>query len=520
MKQFAPFLSLALIVLMTTACTVGPDFVRPTVPAGAGYSQYGPTSSPQSIVYGGKIANDWYTLFHSNALNGLVHEALTNNPDLESARHSLLAAQYELTAVAGTALPQFDATAGISRTKFSLLPAGSSLASIPGFGASSGSLSTTFNEFTIGPSLTYQLDVFGGLRRSIESQGASTAANRDQVLNTYITLVNQVVTTAFNYATTQAQIDTTRALVQDLQAQVDLTRRLEAGGKVTRSDTLTAQSQLETTVATLPGLEKQRDIYRNALAQALGKTPDEFGMPALTIQDFTLPKELPLSLPSSLVQQRPDVLAAEENLHQASAAVGVAEAARLPSLSLTAQYSQEAGKLNQLFTQPAGVWSAGLNLTAPLFEGGTLSARAEEAKEQYRQMQATYRSTVITAFVDVANALQAVQHDAASYEAYSRALADAAASRDLAEHEYRSGKYNELQVLTAQQLYQNAVLSQVQADAQRFSDTAALFRALGGGWWNAPQDPSQLPVAKTASIKSATSIAANDFTAVQGDVHD
>jgi NodT family efflux transporter outer membrane factor (OMF) lipoprotein len=496
--SFPPKLLAKLLVsagtAVLTACTLGPDFVHPVAPSG-GYSHAAPAAgAPQGVAYGADLAADWYGLFHSAALNGLVQEALAGNPDLEATRHGLLAAQYELQAVSGAQLPQISATGGVSRAHIN----GSYLYEPV------NALAVTGNQFSIGPALSYKLDLFGGVRRSVEAQAATAANARDQALNTYVTLVNQVVITAFDYAATQAQIDTTQALLKDLDAQYKLTQLLENGGKITRADTLQAQTQLENTAATLPALEQQRDTYRNALAQLCGKTPDEFSMPALSLKDFNLPPQLPLSLPSALVRQRPDILAAEDNLHQASAEVGVAEAARLPSLTISAQYAQQGSKLNEIFTQPGGIWSVGANLTAPLFTGGTLKARSKEAKERYLQAQASYRSSVITAFVDVANALQALQHDADSYDAHNRALQAAAANRDLALAQYRGGKYNELQVLTAQQAYQSAALTQVQADAQRFTDTAALFRALGGGWWNASRDPSQLPVAARGSRQTPT----------------
>ena len=482
------------------ACTLGPDFSRPAAPASGGYAVQGAPAAgaAQSMVYGGDVANDWYQLFHSEALNTLVRDALANNPDLEAAQHGLLAAQDELKAVSGTALPQLSASGGIDRTHIN----GSFLY------APASTLTATANRYSIGPSLAYNLDVFGGVRRSIESQAAATANAHDQALNTYVTLVDQVVVTAFGYAATQAQIEVTQSLLNELQSQLDLTQKLESAGKITRSDTLQAQTQLESTRATLPGLEQQRDVYRNALAQLSGRTPDEFSMPALGLKDFALPAQLPLSLPSTLVRQRPDILAAEDSLHQASAQIGVAQAARLPSLTLSAQYSQQTTKLNELFTQPGGIWSFGADFTAPLFNGGTLAARADEAKERYKQSQASYRSTVIGAFVEVANALQALQHDADSYDSHTRALDAAAASRDLALAQYRAGKFNELQVLVIEQQYQNAALSQVQADAQRFTDTATLFRALGGGWWNAPNDPAALPLAANDSKTTTAAPAA------------
>jgi NodT family efflux transporter outer membrane factor (OMF) lipoprotein len=460
------------------ACTLGPSFTRPAAPA-TGYLHAAPApGATRSVSYGGEVAADWYRLFHSAALEQLVRTALERNPDLQAARHGLAAAQYELQAVAGSQLPQIDASGQIGRAH-----ANGSL-----FYGPVNALDVTGNRWELGPALAYNLDVFGGTRRAIESQRAATAAVRDQLLNTYVTLVDQTVITAFDYAASQAQIDVTRALVDELQSQYQLTQTLENAGKITRSDTLLAQTQLENLRATLPALEQQRDAYRNALAQLCGETPDEFTPPALSLRDFTLPAQLPLSLPSSLVRQRPDVLAAEDSLHQASAAIGVAEAARFPALSLSAQYAQQTTNLNEFLTRPGAVWSVGLNATAPIFHGGTLAARQHEAEERYRQSLSSYHATVITAFVEVANALQALQHDADGYAAHRTALAAAESDRDLALDQYHAGKYTELQVLTAEQQYQQAALTEVQADVQRFTDTAALFRALGGGWWNAAED--------------------------------
>jgi NodT family efflux transporter outer membrane factor (OMF) lipoprotein len=476
---------LGALAVTTAACTLGPNFKPPAAPDKPVYSQSLPQPATAHTTYGADVADDWYTLFHSDALNGLVRQALANSPDLDAARHGLVAAQYELKAVTGTSLPQIDATGHIARAHAN----GSFL-----YGPVN-ELEVTANQFMLGPSLTYNLDLFGGIRRSIESQRAQTASVRDQVLNTYTTLVDQVVINAFDYAATCAQIDVTRSLIQELRAQFELTQQLEQAGKGIRSDTLQAQTLLENTAATLPGLEQQRDTYRNALAQLAGSTPDDFRMPELSLQDFNLPADVPVSLPSALVEHRPDILAAEDNLHQASASIGVAEAARFPSISLSAQYAQQTSFINEFLTRPGSVWSVGADLSAPLFHGGTLAAREKEAKEQYLQAQGTYRKTVVAAFVEVANALQSIGHDRDGYLAHTRALEAARASSDLAEVQFRAGRYTELQVLTAQQQFQQAALTQVQADAQRFTDIAALFRALGGGWWNAARDPSLQPVA-------------------------
>ena len=343
----------------------------------------------------------------------------------------------------------------------------------------------TGNQYEIGPSLAYNLDPFGGLRRSIESQRAQTASVQDQLRDTYITLVDQVVITAFDYAAVDAQIQVTRSLVSELQAQYNLNVQLENAGKIIHSDTLQAETQLENVRATLPGWNSSAIRTATCSRGSRGRhriVPDA----RADTRRLHTAWQLPVSLPSALVEQRPDVLAAEENLHSASAQIGVAAAARLPQLTLSAQYAQESSTLNDLFTQPGGVWSAGLGLAAPLFHGGELAAHEDEAKQRYAQSLATYRGTVIDAFVDVADALQALQHDADSYAAPQSCARCRASEPGLAAQEYHAGKYTELQVLTAEQQYQDAALTQVQADAQRFTDTAALFRALGGGWWNAP----------------------------------
>jgi NodT family efflux transporter outer membrane factor (OMF) lipoprotein len=475
--------------VLLAGCTLGPNFTRPDAPAG-GYAHAAPAATTtRSIDYGADVADGWYQLFHSTALDRLVRGALAGNPDLEGARHGLVAAQYELKAVAGSQLPQISATGQIGRAHIN----GSF------FYGPVNAINATGNRFELGPELAYNLDPFGATRRQVEAQRAATAVARDQVLNTYVTLVDQTVVTAFDYAATQAEIDVTQSLVQELDSQFELTQTLENAGKITRADTLQAQTQLENLRATLPALEQQRDIYRNALAQLSGQTPDGFTMPALTLRDFTLPGKLPLSLPSSLIRQRPDILAAEDALHQASANVGVAEAARFPSLNITAQYAQQTSALSDFLTRPGAIWSAGLNTTAPLFHGGTLAARQHEAEARYRQAQASYRAAVIAAFVEVADALQALEHDGQGYAAHNVALTAAAANRELALAQYRAGKYTELQVLTAEQQYQDAALTEVQADVQRFTDTAALFRALGGGWWNAPHDPAALVATAGAS---------------------
>ena len=470
-----------LLGLALCGCAVGPNYERPEPPSSA-YAPPPQAIGEQHTRYGDEVAADWYALFKSDAINRLVHDALVANPDLEAARHNLRAAQYELQAVAGTALPQlaFDGKATRAHVNGSLLY------------EPDEKLQVTANQYSLGLSLDYDLDIFGRLRRTIEAQAAQASSVGRQALNIYVTLVDQVVVTAFSYAATVEQIDVTRRLVDDLQKQYDLTHLLEDAGKIVRSETLQAQTQLENTRASLPALEKQRDVYRNALFRLTGKAPQDNSVPTLTLRDFTLPAQLPVSLPSKLVRQRPDILEAEDMLHQASAAVGIAEAARLPSVNLSAQFGQQSIATSDLFSKSGQIWSAGLDIMQPIFQGGTLRAREKEAREHLLQARAQYRSTVINSFVEVENALQALQHDADDYSAHTVALDAARANRDLSRTQFERGSVNELVVLTAEQQYQNAALSEVRADVQRFSDTAELFRALGGGWWN-HADPQTLP---------------------------
>lgn len=463
--------------MVLAACAVGPNFERPDAPTSA-YPRPPKEVGPASLVYGGAVAADWYTLFHCESLNEIVQQALRANPDMEGARHNLLAAQYELQAVAGMELPQVDFGAKATRARVN----GSLLYQPP------ERLQVTANQFNLGPSLEYDLDVFGRIRRTIESQAAQTNQVEHQALNVYITLVNQAVLAAFHLAASVEQINVTSALIADLQEQYDLTQTLENAGKTARTDSLQAKAQLEDARANLPGLEKQRDVYQNALLRLLGKAPAGGPAPELALRDFTLPLQLPVSVPSQLVRQRPDVLEAEDTLHQASAEVGVAEAARFPSFEISAQYAQQSNSLTDLFTKAGQIWSLGLNVTQPVFHGGTLRAREKAARQRFLQAQAQYRGTVLDAFVDVANSMQALQHDTDSYDARTTALQAARQNRDLARELFRKGRVNQLTVLTAEQQYQNGLLGQVQADVQRFADAANLFHALGGGWWNAGND--------------------------------
>jgi NodT family efflux transporter outer membrane factor (OMF) lipoprotein len=482
---------LSAVAACCTGCVLGPDFHPPEAPVAA----YDPPSAAigdEAIHYGADVEASWYSLFHSAPLDHLVHQALRSNPSLTAARHSLRAAQYQLEAVAGSALPQINFGARAERAHVN-----GSLLYEP-----DEALQVTANQYTLGPSLAYDLDVFGKLKRTIESQAAQTSSVQREVLDVYVTLIDQIVVTAFGYAAQSEQLEVTQQLVADLQAQYDLTRTLENAGKTVRSETLQAQAQLENARATLPAIEKQRDVLRDALIRLTGTTPMHSDIPRLTLRDFVLPPALPVAVPSRLVRQRPDILEAEDLLHAASANVGVAQAARFPDFNISAQFAQQSIKTSDLFTEPASIWNAALGMSAPVFAGGSLRAREKAAREHFAQAQSQYRSTVIAAFVEVTDALNALRHDADGYSAHMAALDTARANRDLARDQFQHGLVNELVVLTAEQQYQTASLAAVQASAQRFTDAAELFRAAGGGWWNVT-DPAAIPDHQPISARSA-----------------
>lgn len=475
-------LSIAALGLFA-GCTVGPDFQRPTPPNG-GYIAKGDSTTPRTatapaLEFGIPIANDWYHLLGSPALNALVHQALRNNPDLQAARASVDQARAELRATAGGELPQLKGRGLANRAHVNPGALG-----LPVAGGHADD-----NLFAGLLQLSYNLDVFGKLRRQIEAKQAVVEYQRDEALNTYIGLVNQVVTTAFDLATAQSLIDATQRLAQAQAKQLKITRLQEKVGTVARAQTLTAQAQLEGTQATLPALRQRRAAAASALAALVGKAPSQFKVPKLRLSDFAMPTAVPVSLPSQLVQQRPDILAAEQLLHQASAEIGVATAARLPSFSLSADYGSISDHGADFFNAGNALWVLGGNITTPLFDGGTLKAQQDAAKAAYLQADAQYRSTVLNAFSQVATALRALNNDAATLAARDRALHTAKQALELSQMQLSTGTVDELQLLVAQQEYRSELLSRVNAQAQGFTDIAALMHALGGGWWNAPRDP-------------------------------
>lgn len=463
------------------SCTVGPDFVRPEPPHVERYTsglQPGATiaadGQEQRFEEGARIASDWWRLFNSSKLDAVIKEALANNPTLQAAQASLRQSQDNLRAGYGVFYPQVDAGFDATRQKLSQAR----------FGGSSAN-NTIFNLFTLSATVSYALDIFGGERRAVEGLQAQVDFQRHIVLGTYLTLSGNIVNTIIARAAYREEINATEQTIVLEKEQVRITELQAQAGTVPYSNVLSLRSQLAATEATLPPLRQKLNQAEHLLATLAGHAPAEWTSPQIDMVDLTLPADLPITLPSQLVRQRPDILTAEAQLHGASAEIGVATAALYPSFTLNGSYGVENTSFNDLFKNTSSIWSLGGNIAAPLFHGGTLRSRRSAAIEAYNQSLANYRQTVLGAFAQVADTLRALEHDAEVLQAQSEALSAAQEALRLVQANYQAGIANYLQVLVADNQYQQARIGYLQAQAQRFQDTVALFVALGGGWWNA-----------------------------------
>jgi NodT family efflux transporter outer membrane factor (OMF) lipoprotein len=350
-----------------------------------------------------------------------------------------------------------------------------------------------YNLFTPQVSVSYVPDVFGLNRRTVESLKAQEQAVRFQGIATRVTLATNVVVAAIQQASLQAQIDATRRMIDINTRMLGLLRYQLAKGYAGRLDVAAQESQLAQVAATLPPLLKQLAQQHDLLAVLAGQFPDQLPDGKFELSNLRLPQDLPLSLPSALVAQRPDVRQAEANLHAASAQVGVAMANRLPNISLTANAGSTALAIGQLFKAGTGFWNLGADVAAPVFQGGTLLHQERAAKAAYVQAAAQYRSTVLTAFQNVADTLAALEQDAEGLKAAARAADAAKVTLDLSQRQWKDGYAGYLSVLSAEQAYQQAQINLVQAQANRYVDTAALYQALGGGWWHGAEAAHAAP---------------------------
>ena len=479
------------LTALTCGCTSGPDFVRPDKPDASGYtpeplalttsSANVPGGTAQRFVTGADVGGQWWTLYRSPQLDALVEEALRANPTVAGAQASLRQAKELYFAQQGGLFPaiSFNAT---GETQLIQNASAGTTGNSGVFGVSTASLS-----------ISYSPDLFGGVRRQVESQGAQADYQRYQLEATYLTLTSNVVNAAVTLASLRAQIAATQDLIRIVGNQFEVVKTQFDLGGASRLEVLSQQAALEQIRATLPPLQRSLAQQRNQLMALVGRLPDQDRGEIIDLDALHLPEELPLSLPSKLVEQRPDVRSAEAQLHTASANIGVAISNQLPQFTITGQYGPTATSFEQIiftqFSNTASIWTLGawnllLTLLQPVFDGGTLEHKKRAAQAAFEVSAAQYRSAVLQAFLDVANALRAIQTDADALRTFADAERAAAASLALSQQQFLLGAVAFPILLTAQQTYSNAVLNRVKAQAARYSDTAALFQALGGGWWN------------------------------------
>ena len=472
---------------LAAGCTVGPDFHRPEAPTASRYTREPldqktasadvSAGEEQRFVQDLDISQQWWTLFQSPELSALVDRALKANPNLVAAEAALRQARELVYAQQGAYFPNVQASFA------------------PAVQKASSTLSPPLNSnvlkyqlYTAQVTVGFTPDVFGANRRLVESLSAQAEVQRFQLEATYVTLSSNVVSAAVQEASLRGQIAATEQIVDVATKSVELLRRQFQAGAVTRLDVAAQEAALAQVQQTLPPLRKQLEQTRNLLTALAGGLSSDAREEKFDLASLRLPTDLPVSLPSKLVEQRPDVRASEAALHAASAQIGVAIAHRLPQFSISATYGDVSTHLSQMFSPGTAFWSVIGSAAQTLFDGGVLLHQQRAAQAGFDQAAAQYRSTVITAFQNVADVLYALQADALALKAAVASERAAKLTLEITQKQQQLGAVNYLAVLSAQQAYQQALTARVQAQAARFTDTAALFQALGGGWWNRPDE--------------------------------
>jgi NodT family efflux transporter outer membrane factor (OMF) lipoprotein len=470
--------------LLVAGCAVGPNFERPAAPSVAEYmpgtpapqtiSTADPFGAAQHFIKGRDIPGQWWALFHSQPLNDLIEQSINANPNIASVQAALRQARENTLAQKGSYYPQVSAGFAASRN----------LTPLEALSPASGSGNPYYSLITPQLSVSFVPDVFGANMRAVESLDAQAENLRFQLEATYVTLTANVVTGALTEASLRGQILATQETIKVESDLLAILQRQYDLGQVSMADVAAQQAALALARLALPPLQKQLDQQRDALTALAGRPPSEEIAARFQLADVKLPVDLPVSLPAKLVEQRPDVRAAEETLHSASAQIGVAVAARLPQITLTANIGNSASSVSRLFSPGTNFWDLAGGVTAPIFSGGTLFHKQKAAEAGFDQAAAQYNATVIAALQNVADTLHAIKSDADELSAADASLQAAQRSLDITRKQLELGQVAYLALLNAEQAYQQAKLSLVQAQAARLTDTAALFQALGGGWWS------------------------------------
>ena len=478
------FVLISCLSFWLAGCAVGPDFESPAVPQTQSYTESvlpektvkskGPGGDTQVFLQGKDIPGCWWYLFRSKALNELIIRALKNNPDLQAAQAALYQGEANLRVALASLYPSINFQAFPERQRFS--------GAI--FDISTPKGPVTFNLYNASVNASYILDIFGGVQRQIESSEAQLNYQVFEIEATYLTLTSNIVTTAITEASLRAQIQATEELIESQAKVLEITKKKFDLGGVSQLDVLAQQTQLAQTQASLPPLQNSLSQTRNALSVLIGELPSESHLPIFNLMDLKLPTQLPVSLPSSLVCQRPDIRAAEATLRSASAQIGVATANMLPQITLTGSAALISDTWDTLFEYKSFIWSIMANLAQPIFQGGSLIAKRDGAKAAFDQAFAQYRQTVLKAFQNVADVLRALEIDAQQLQVQTEAEEAASKTLSLTQTQYKLGAVSYINLLDADRQYHQSRIGRIQAQAARYADTAALFQALGGGWWN------------------------------------
>jgi NodT family efflux transporter outer membrane factor (OMF) lipoprotein len=486
------------LAIAVAGCAVGPNYHRPADTPVA--KDFAPTAmpdttsgvtgvtggDPEHFVLGRDIAFAWWKEFGSAKLDALVDKALANNPTLTAAKAALAAAHEQTAAQRGFFYPTVGAQFIPTRQKV----AGNLSGNDPGQQGNGNNLSAPapqsliYSFYTAQLALSYSPDVFGANRRSVESLNAQEGDLRNQMEAAYIALTANMVAAALQEASLNAQLHASEAYVAANRKALDILHEQQRQGLVMALDVAQQESALAAAEATLPPLHKQFEQTHDLIRALAGALPDDPVDVRFDLDSFHLPHELPLSVPAKLLDQRPDVRSAEEQLHAASAQVGVAIAARLPQFTITAAYGGTASDVGQLFSTGGPFWNLIGGITQPLFDGGTLLHRKHAADQLLIQARAQYKSTIINAFQNVADTLQAIHADSDGLVAADKAERAARKARDVTSDQYKAGYVNYQTLLVAEAAWQQALANRVQAQTNRYGDAAALYLALGGGWWN------------------------------------
>ena len=477
------YLSL-LLACLCAGCTVGPDFRVPDPPS---VDRYVPGAAPDLALTARPerdIPAEWWTLFGSNELDGLVRRALERSPTLAQAQARLVEAR-ELRAarVGATDVPAVNLTAGVVRQQIDPATLGFPQAPTPG----------PFTVYSVGANVSYTFDVFGGTRRELESLAAQVDYEGYELEAARLTLAANVVTTAVRLAGIRAQIESTEAILASQSKELAILEQRFAAGGIAELDLRNQQALVAETRSSLAPLYTQREQAIHVLAIYGGDPPAAVPIPELRLSDFKLPAAVPSRLPSELVRRRPDIRAAEALLHKASADVGVATANLYPKLSISGALSSSQLSASDLFGSGINVWNIGANLVQPLIRGGELQARKRAAIAAYDQAEAAYRLAVLQGIQNVADVLRALEADERAEAARSEQASRAADAYRITAGRYDAGSVSQLAVLDAERTRLRAETERLQAIANRLSDTAALFQALGGGWWEAADTVAKLP---------------------------